>query len=72
MAGAAPLPMRRHLSQDLSLPGQPRDRSRPLAEILAGEGIGPGSRVGVVGWKTYAGPTAMDAPAYLVDDAARR
>ena len=31
MAGAAPLPMRRILFQDLSLPGQPRDRSRPLA-----------------------------------------
>ena len=54
MAGAAPLAMRRHLFQDLSLPGQPRDRSRPLAEILADEGIGDGSRVGVIGWKTYA------------------
>ncbi|HLO36529.1 MAG TPA: aminopeptidase P family N-terminal domain-containing protein, partial [Candidatus Deferrimicrobium sp.] len=54
MAGAAPLPMRRHRFADLSLPGQPRDRSRPLAEILAEEGIGPGSRVGVVGWKPYA------------------
>ena len=30
------------LFQDLSLPSQPRDRSRPLAEILGGEGIGPG------------------------------
>ena len=56
MAGAAPLPMRRHLFQDFSLPSQPRDRSRPLAEILGEEGIGPGSRVGVVGWKTYADP----------------
>ena len=27
MAGAAPLPMRRELHQDLSLPSQPRDRS---------------------------------------------
>ena len=26
MAGAAPLPLRRHLFQDLSLPSQPRDR----------------------------------------------
>ena len=42
MAGAAPLPMRRHLFQDLSLPGQPRDRSRPLGEILGEEGIGRG------------------------------
>jgi Xaa-Pro aminopeptidase len=66
-AGAAPLPMRRHRFQDFSLPSQPRDRSRPLAEILAGEGIGPGSRVGVVGWKTYGAPERSDLPAYLVD-----
>jgi hypothetical protein len=71
MAGAAALPMRRHLFQDLSLPSQPRDRSRPLAEILAGEGIGPGSRVGVVGWKTYASREMSDAPSYLVDELRR-
>ena len=67
MAGAAPLPMRRHRFQDLSLPSQPRDRSAPLAAILAEEGIGPGSRVGVIGWKTYASPAQSDAPSYLVD-----
>ena len=71
MAGAAPLPMRRHLFQDLSLPGQPRDRSRPLAEILADEGVGPGSRVGVVGWKTYASRSTMEVPAFLVDELRR-
>jgi Creatinase/Prolidase N-terminal domain len=71
MAGAAPLPMRRVLFQDLSLPSQPRDRSRPLAELLADEGIGPGSRVGVVGWKTYADRAAIDAPAFLVDELRR-
>jgi hypothetical protein len=71
MAGAAPLAMRRHLFQDLSLPSQPRDRSRPLAEILAGEGIETGSRVGVVGWKTYASPGMSDAPAYLVEELRR-
>ena len=70
-AGAAPLPMRRHRFQDFSLPGQPRDRSLPLAEILGGEGIGPGCRVGVVGWKTYAGPEMSDLPAYLVDEVRR-
>ena len=37
MVGAAPLPMRRHRFQDLSLPGQPRDRSLPLGEILGRE-----------------------------------
>jgi Xaa-Pro aminopeptidase len=67
VAGAAPLPMRRHLFQDFSLPSQPRDRSRPLAEVLAEEGVGPGRRVGLVGWKTYADASMSDLPAYLVD-----
>jgi hypothetical protein len=66
-AGAAPLPMRRHLVQDLSLPGQPRDRSRPLAEILADEGLRAGSRVGVGGWKTYADRSTIEIPSFLVD-----
>ena len=70
-AGAAPLPMRRHLFQDLSLPDQPRDRSLPLADILAAEGVGPGSRVGVVGWKTYASRAAIEVPAFLVDELRR-
>lgn len=68
LAGAAPLPMRRHRFQDFSLPGQPRDRSAPLSEILGDEGIQSGSRVGVIGWKTYGRPTMTDLPAYLVDE----
>jgi hypothetical protein len=68
LAGAAPLAMRRVLFQDLSLPNQPRDRSRPLAAILADEGIGPGSHVGVVGWKTYASAATIEVPAFLVDE----
>ncbi len=71
MAGSAPVTMRRQLFQDFSLPSQPRDRSRPLAEILADEGVGPGSRVGVVGWKTYASRETIDAPAYIVDELRR-
>ena len=71
MAGAAPVRMRRHLFQDFSLPSQPRDRSRPLAEILGEEGIARGSRIGVVGWKTYAGREMSDAPAFLVDELRR-
>ncbi|HUP54865.1 MAG TPA: aminopeptidase P family N-terminal domain-containing protein [Methylomirabilota bacterium] len=67
VAGVAPLPMRREWFQDLSLPGQPRDKSRPLAMILADEGIGPGRRVGVVAWKTYADPALLDAPSFLAD-----
>jgi hypothetical protein len=67
-AGAAPLPMRVELFQDFSLPDQPRDRSRPLGEILAGEGIAPGSRVGVLGWKPFADRSRLDVPAYLADE----
>ncbi len=66
-AGAAPLTMRRHLYQDFSLPSQPRHRSRTLEAILSDEGIGRGSRVGVVGWKAYSEPWMSDLPAYLVD-----
>jgi hypothetical protein len=68
MAGAAPLPMERVLFQDLSLPSQPRDRSRPLGEILGDAGIRSGARVGVVGWKAYARAQQIDAPAFLVDE----
>jgi Creatinase/Prolidase N-terminal domain len=68
LAGAAPLPMRTHLYQDLSLPSQPRDRSRPLGEILRSEGIAAGSRVGLVGWKLFADRAASDLPAFIVDE----
>jgi hypothetical protein len=67
MAGSAPLPMRRHLFQDMSLPGQPRDRSRSLEEILGEEGVGPGAKVGLVGWKVFAGHDEIDLPAFIVD-----
>jgi hypothetical protein len=66
LAGAAPVPMRRHLFH-FSLPGQPRDRSRRLEDILTGEGIGRGTRVGVVGWKQYGDRATLDVPAYLAD-----
>ncbi|MGI8518706.1 MAG: aminopeptidase P family N-terminal domain-containing protein [Acidimicrobiia bacterium] len=67
MAEAAPLRMRRHRFQEFSLPSQPRDKSRPLIAILADEGIGPGTRVGVVGWKSFADPALTDIPSYLAD-----
>jgi hypothetical protein len=71
MAGAAPLAMRRHLFQDFSLPGQPRDRSQTLTEILASEGIRDGNRVGVIGWKEYADRDMIEAPAFVVDELRR-
>lgn len=67
MAEAAPLPMRVELFQELSLPGQPRDRSRSLAEVLAGEKISEGTRVGVIGWKEYEDRGLIEVPAFLVD-----
>ena len=67
MAEAAPLPMRVLLYQDLSLNDQPRDRSPALEDLLAAEGIERGTRVGVVGWKSYARPDWLEAPAFLVD-----
>jgi hypothetical protein len=68
LAAQAPLRMRSILFQDFSLPGQPRDRSRTLAEILSGEGIGAGGRVGLIGWKTYGRPERSDVPSYIVDE----
>jgi hypothetical protein len=59
--------------QPFSLLNQPRDDSRLMLDILAGEGIGPESRVGCVGWKYFSssehptGRFAVDLPAYLVD-----
>jgi len=71
MAGAAPLTMRRHLFQDLSLPGQPRDRSQSLPAIFSEEGIGTGQRVGIIGWKEHANRETIEAPAFIVDELRR-
>ena len=71
MAGAAPLALRRHRFQDLSLPSQPRDRSRSLTEILGEEGVGSGSRVGVIGWKPYAERSMLEVPSFLADELRR-
>jgi hypothetical protein len=71
MAGAAPVAMLRYLFQELSLPGQPRDRSRSLGDIFSAEGIHQGSRLGVVGWKEHARADMLDAPAFIVDELRR-
>jgi len=68
---AAPLAMRPVRFQDLSLPGQSRDRSKPLHDILSDEGVGIGGRIGVVGWKTYSSRATIEAPAFLVDELRR-
>jgi hypothetical protein len=59
--------------QSFSLLNQPRESSRDLKAIFAGEGIGSAARVGCVGWKYFeasehpGGIHAIDLPAYLVD-----
>ena len=65
----APLPMRRHLYQDFSLRASPRPIP-PLGEILGQEGIGAGSRVGVVGWKLFEDNGIIDS-AFIVDELRR-
>jgi hypothetical protein len=70
-AEAAPVSLRCVRFQDLSLPGQARDASAPLADIVSSEGITAGTRVGVVGWKTYAQRDLIEAPAFLVDELRR-
>jgi Creatinase/Prolidase N-terminal domain len=64
------------LYQSLSLVGQDRSASPPLADILRGAGIGRGgaTRPGIAGWK-YFGPADaarpaewIDAPSFIVDE----
>src|SRR3954470_20026898 len=67
----APLSTRRVKFQGFILPGQSRDESAALTDILSGEGIRRGSRVGVVGWKTYSNRETMEVPAFVVDELRR-
>jgi len=66
-AGLSPIELRRLLYQSFSLLSQPRDGSKPLPEILRGEGIGPGTRVGVVGWKYFDPREWLEIPSYIAD-----
>jgi len=67
--------LRTELHQPFSLPSQPRASSRPLIDALREEGIGAGSRVGIIGWKyltavEHADPAhAVDVPAHIADAA---
>ncbi|MBY0506799.1 MAG: M24 family metallopeptidase [Bryobacteraceae bacterium] len=61
--------LRHEVYQPFSLPDQPRDTSRTIAQIFQSEGIARGATLGCVGWKTYSTPVEIDLPAYLVDAA---
>lgn len=71
-AGLTSPALERRLWQGLSLPGQPRDRSAPLATLLRDAGLRPGMRVGSIGWKSYGdeepgGRSWLEIPAFLAD-----
>jgi Xaa-Pro aminopeptidase len=65
--------LRRERFQPFSLLNQPRDQSRTIREIFAGEGIDATSQVGCVGWKYFSdhehpnAQYAIELPSYLVD-----
>jgi len=65
--------LRHERFQSFSLLGQPRERSRPLGEILAEEGISRDSSIGAVGYKYFAPAEhrdarhAIDVPSYITD-----
>ncbi|MGH9174565.1 MAG: aminopeptidase P family N-terminal domain-containing protein, partial [Vicinamibacterales bacterium] len=73
-SAVSPVDLERVLYQTFSLPGQPRDGSYPLANLLADAGLGGvGQVVGVAGWKYFEAVEAdephywIDAPAFIVD-----
>jgi hypothetical protein len=71
--GISPLDVERVLFQSFSLLSQPRSESPSPQELFRAQGIGKGSRVGVVGWKYFlqgeAGrpETTLEIPSYLAD-----
>lgn len=66
-------PYERVLYQTFSLPSQPRDRSKSLADVLADTGLKSGDRIGAIGWKPFAaedrgfGETTLDLPSFIAD-----
>jgi hypothetical protein len=72
-AEAAPGLFERKLWQALSLMGQPREKLRPLADLLREAGLSPGMRIGLAGWKGFEteegafDPHWFETPHYLVE-----
>jgi hypothetical protein len=65
--------LRHERFQPFSLLNQPREHSRAIREIFAGEGVDDTSMVGCAGWKYFAesehpdAQHAIELPSYLVD-----
>jgi len=72
-AESAPGLFERKLWQALSLMGQPREKLRPLADLLREAGLSPGMRIGLAGWKGFEtedgifDPDWFETPHYLVE-----
>jgi Creatinase/Prolidase N-terminal domain len=72
-AELCPSPVRRILYQPLSLMGQDRSKSPDLRTIFIAEGIAPGRKTGLAGWKYFtqeefeAPQYRFETPAYLAD-----
>jgi Xaa-Pro aminopeptidase len=62
----ARLAVDRVLYQTFSLPGQPRERVRPLADLLGDRGLRNCRRVGVIGWKMFSA-AEFDSPENVLD-----
>ena len=66
-------PYDRVLYQTFSLPGQPRDRSPALKDVLADSGVKFGQKIGSIGWKAFGredrgfGETSLDLPSFIAD-----
>lgn len=60
-----PIDLRRYVFSGFGLMGQPSE-GKKLKDILLSCGIGPGDRVGVVGWKTYR-PEEFEDPDHVLD-----
>lgn len=59
-----------------SLPNQPMEGERTMADCLRAAGIEPGMRVGLIGWKIFTGRLAdgrrmFDVPHFIVEAAAK-
>jgi hypothetical protein len=73
MARAAPIELDVRLYPPFGLLGQERKGTLPLADLLRSAGLGPGARIGAVGWKYFGEAEAVepeswiDLPSYVAD-----
>lgn len=72
MANHSRLPVTLKHCPLFSLPNQPMNNDKPLAELLRESGLSTAAKVGLVGWKMFTSPQAnnkklFDLPYFIVD-----